>query len=114
LISRTPASGKGSDCALQNDSIRPRTAVTARNAGCLVSISFLVARRNGPSASNASAARAFWAAVSAFWTPNQVNDRRTAAIVVRSRSAGVAADRSSMSMRSSKLVVLMKETPEGR
>ena len=66
-----------------------RIAVTARKALCLVSSSFLPAERNWPSASNGSAAWAFCSAVSDFLVPNQVNWTRQAAIVVRSRSAGV-------------------------
>ena len=66
-----------------------RIAVTARNALCLVSSSFLPAERNWPSASNGSAAWAFCSAVRDFLVPNQVNWTRQAAIVVRSRSAGV-------------------------
>ena len=72
----------------QIDCTRPRIAVTARNAGCLVSISFLPAERYSPSAPNDSAARAFWAGVRLFLTPNQVNDSRAAAIVVRRRCDG--------------------------
>ena len=92
-----------------------RIAVTARNALWLVSSSFLPAERNFPSASNVSAAWAFWSAVSDFLVPNQVNWTRQAAIVVRSRSAGVEptalirplVDR--VSMRSIKVLIVPPE-----
>src|SRR3954451_2374374 len=72
-------------------------------------MSFLVADRNWPWASNGSAACAFWAAVSDFWTPNQVKPTRTAAMVVRSRWAAVAVVVASVwaSARSRRLAVLI-------
>src|SRR5581483_2110433 len=73
----------------QSATARPRTAVTALNAGCVVSSSFLPADRNCPSAPNDSAAWAFCSVVSVLRTPSQTKLSLTAAIVVRSRRAGV-------------------------
>src|SRR4051794_15665646 len=78
-------------------------------------MSFFVAERNGPSASNASAAWVFWAAVSDFWTPNQVKRTRQAAMVVRSRWAGVVVLSvvGRVSVRSSKVVISPLRFVEG-
>src|SRR6516225_11613682 len=88
-MSLTPGSGNGRVRPRQYSVILVRIAVTARNAVCFVSSSFLPALRNGPCASKGSAAWAFCSAVSDFLVPNQVNWTRQAAIVVRSCSAGV-------------------------
>ena len=93
--------------------------MTARNALCFVSSNFLPADRNWPSASNGSAAWAFCSAVRDFLVPNQVNWTRQAAIVVRSRSAGVEpsvilrplVDRDSM--RSIKALIVPPEKRKG-
>src|SRR5262249_30635107 len=58
-------------------------------AVCLVSSNFLPAERNSPSASNAWVAWAFCSEVRVLCTPHQVNETRQAAMVLRSRSAGV-------------------------
>ena len=66
-----PGSGNGRVIPFQSPRIRPRTLVTARKAGCLVSRSFLPAVRNRPLASKASAASAFCSAESVLRQPSQ-------------------------------------------
>src|SRR3954447_14369782 len=90
-MSRTPGSGYGRLIPFQYEPILPRMAVTARNAGWRTSRSFFRAERDRASASNASAAWARCSGLSVFVVPSQVNETRTAAMVARSRWAGVVA-----------------------
>ena len=83
-----PGSGYGRLEDFQRATILFLTAVTALNAGCWVSSSFLAADRYWPSALNVSAAWAFWSGVSVLRTPSQANDTRTAANAACSRWAG--------------------------
>ena len=73
-----------------------------------MSSSFLAALKNWPSASNASAAVARCSGVKLLLTPNQVNETRTAAMVVRSRWAAVVVVAVSVrvSARSRRLVLM--------
>ena len=87
-MSRRPGSGYGSDIAFHSDPILPRIAVTVLKAGCDVSTSFFPADRNAPSAPNVSAASDFCSRVNVFRVPNHWMLTRTAAMVVRKRSAG--------------------------
>src|SRR6516225_10545371 len=113
-MSLTPGSGNGRVRPRQYSVILVRIAVTARNAVCFVSSSFLPADRNCPSASKVSAACAFCSTVSDFFVPYQVNCTRQAALV-RSRPAGVVSsvaerplvDR--VSMRSIKVLIVPPE-----
>ena len=67
--------------------------VTARNFGCRTLNNFFPALRYSPSAPNDSAARAFCSGDRVLRVPNQVNESRIAAIVVRSRwAAGLSVD----------------------
>ena len=99
-ISRTPGSGYGSDTPFQYETAQPLMAVTALNAGCDVSSSFLPAERNFPSAPNEPAAWSFCWVLSVLRTPNQLNPSLAAAIDMRLRCAadGVAVAGSSRNM----------------
>ncbi len=93
--------------------------MTARNAAWPVSISFLPAERYCPSAPNASAARAFCSGLRVFCVPIQVNETRAAAMVERSRWAGVVsavAERplaERVSMRSIRVLIFPPEEWRG-
>ena len=89
----------------------PGSAVTARKAGCLVSSSFLPAERNWPSASKASAARAFCSGVSVFWVaePGERDPDGghggAEPLGGRGRGGGRSSGRSGQSRWSSKVVI---------
>jgi hypothetical protein len=88
-MSRTPGSGYGRLSAFHSPRILPRTPVTALKAGCEVSTNFLPADRKVPSAPNVLAASDLCSRVKVLRVPIHVMDTRTAAMVARSRSAGV-------------------------
>ena len=83
-----PGSVYGSERDFQKLTDLFLTAVTALNAGWVVSNSFFPAERKLPWAPKLSAAWFFWSVVSVLRTPNQLMASRTAAVEVRNRCAG--------------------------